>query len=30
MLSREQIVRESAATGFQPEPLEKAVRGILG
>lgn len=25
MLSREQILRESAATGFQPEPLEKAV-----
>jgi len=25
MLSREQILRESAATGFQPEPLEKTV-----
>jgi predicted nucleotidyltransferase component of viral defense system len=25
MLSREQILRESTATGFQPEPLEKAV-----
>lgn len=25
MLSREQILRESAATGFQAEPLEKAV-----
>lgn len=25
MLSREQILRESAATGFLPEPLEKAV-----
>jgi len=25
MLSREQILREAAATGFQAEPLEKAL-----